>query len=56
MALIDCHECGQPKSDTARTCPHCGVKPANWHRNQNLIAVGILIAIVVLAIVYGDIL
>ena len=35
MPLIDCYECGQPKSDTAKTCPHCGAKkPSAWEQNN----------------------
>ena len=26
MALVKCKECGKSISDTARTCPHCGIK------------------------------
>lgn len=26
MALVNCKECGQQVSTTAKTCPHCGVE------------------------------
>jgi hypothetical protein len=46
MALVKCHECGQSKSDTAKACPHCGVK-TYFLWKQNLIAGGILLAVFV---------
>lgn len=29
MAMIKCHECGNPVSSSAKACPTCGVKPKN---------------------------
>lgn len=36
MALIECLECKNQVSDTAKTCPHCGYKPnAKKNRRRN---------------------
>jgi uncharacterized paraquat-inducible protein A len=45
MALVECHECGQPKSDTAKVCPHCGVK-TYFLWKQNSLAVAVIAAVV----------
>jgi hypothetical protein len=53
MAIVSRHECGQPKSDTAKACPHCGARRPYTLWKQNLLAlilipVFILIAFVIL--------
>jgi uncharacterized paraquat-inducible protein A len=47
MALVECHECGQSKSDTAKVCPHCGVK-TYFLWKQNLLAVMVIVVAVVI--------
>jgi RNA polymerase subunit RPABC4/transcription elongation factor Spt4 len=42
MALINCHECGTPISNTAKACPHCGAKKPKVRWRENLIAVVII--------------
>jgi hypothetical protein len=34
MALSNCHQCGQPVSDQAKSCPHCGALVAMNDRER----------------------
>lgn len=56
MAMTTCRECGQQVSDTAATCPHCGVRhpdPAQARRSVGGdVAKVVLLVGVVLAVVY----
>ena len=45
MALISCHECLTPISDTAPVCPQCGARSVKSQQANN---VGIIAAAVVL--------
>jgi hypothetical protein len=49
MALVECYECGQSKSDTAKVYPHCGVK-TYFLWNQNLLVAAIAVAVTVVVI------
>jgi hypothetical protein len=51
MAMMHCVSCGQPVSDQARACPHCGqpIKKAGWSTGAK-VAVGV-VALIVLAVV-----
>jgi uncharacterized paraquat-inducible protein A len=47
MALVECHECGQSKSDTAKVCPHCGVKTYFlWKQNLLVAAIAVVVTVV----------
>jgi len=46
MALIACEECGQPISQSASTCPHCGARTR--HSRQFISGVvGMLLGVIV---------
>ena len=47
MALIACEECGQPISQSASTCPHCGAR-TRYARQLISGLVGMLLGLVVL--------
>ena len=49
MALIDCHECGNPKSDQAKRCPHCGARKPYVRWKQNLLATVLIGAVLLVA-------
>lgn len=53
MALIQCSECKQQVSDSAKTCPHCGAKvpQSNTAVKFFVVIVGLC---VLLAIIYGS--
>lgn len=56
MAIVDCHECGNQVSDSARVCPKCGVPVIGRIRRElkvRLIMAGF--AIVVAAICAFDV-
>lgn len=46
MALSNCKECGKEVSNTAKACPHCGVKkPVPRSEKETFIGLAILAAI-----------
>ena len=53
MALIECHECGEPISDEAKRCPHCGAKKPYVRWKQNLLAIVLIAAFLIVAIGFG---
>lgn len=46
MALIKCKECKQEVSNTAKTCPQCGVKNPATTAKDYLAGIGILLIII----------
>jgi hypothetical protein len=46
MAMMNYHDCGQPVSDAAKKCPHCGVEIRSVHKSQmaasSLLIIGVL--------------
>jgi RNA polymerase subunit RPABC4/transcription elongation factor Spt4 len=53
MALINCHECETPISNTAKACPHCGAKKPKVRWRENLLAVVIIVFVLIWAIEWG---
>ena len=52
MALINCPECGNQMSDTAKKCPHCGYKTKKINKK---IILGIILAIIgIIAFVFTE--
>ncbi len=49
MALTTCKECGKEVSDSAKTCPHCGIKSPGASSKDMLIGIGALVVLVFLA-------
>lgn len=47
MALIACEECGQPISQSASTCPHCGGRTRHARQIMGAV-VGSLLGLIVL--------
>jgi uncharacterized paraquat-inducible protein A len=52
MALVNCHECKKPVSDSARVCPNCGApvratqqRILKW--NLTVFAIGMVLIILV---------
>ena len=43
MALINCKECGNTVSDSAKSCPQCGVKIAGGSGFGTIAIIGIVI-------------
>ena len=49
MALVKCNECGNMVSNTAKMCPHCGIKkPASKISSKNRL--GFILAAIVVAV------
>lgn len=46
MALVNCKECKKEVSNSAKTCPHCGVKDPAVGAKQKFIGFLVLVAIV----------
>lgn len=48
MQIVKCRECGKEVSDSAKTCPHCGIKnPAPPRKSARLIGWAVIVAAIV---------
>ena len=50
MALINCKECGNTVSDSAKSCPQCGVKIAGGSGFGTIAIIGIVVFILFIII------